>query len=224
MRKQGHCGLTILVGSVLAVWSTSPALACYTSLLLIPTADVVAPQEYSLYLEYDGVVGDATGDTRLINTQFGVAPRVEAGVDFDISHDADAAVLLNVKWQLQPPDGRRTGVALGLCDVGPHAQAAPYVAATQEFGLTRGHCGLMHSEGETDWFAGVEQAIGEQVSAFADYTSGDANASSLGVSVQLNDRYGLVVGAMWPNADRADPEFTVQFSISGSWAKPGGGE
>jgi len=221
-RRRGK--LAVGAGTLLVVLLAGPARACYTGLTIIPTADVLEPGEYALDFQYDGVFAAAADDTRIVNTEFGLAPRVEAGLDFDVSRDSEARVLLNAKWQLQAPDEARLGVALGLCNFGPHAQAAPYVVATQEFGATRGHVGLMHNEGETDWFAGIEQAVGERLSLLADYTSGAGNQASLAASVQFSDSLGLLVGVAWPNAAGEDTAFTVQFLIGGTLSKTGGGK
>jgi hypothetical protein len=215
-------GLVLVTMAV--VWPGSPASACFSGLIVIPTADVVAPANYTIYLQYNHAFARAADGTQIVNTEFGVVPRLEAGVDFDLSRGADATVLFNAKYQLQPPDEKHTGVAAGICSLGPHAQAAPFVAATRSFGATRGHAGLMQNGRETDWFVGVDHAIGKRLSVFADYTSGDANESSVGASYQLSDQYGLLVGAMFPNASDDDTEFTVQFLINGSFKKPGGGK
>lgn len=169
----------------------APCPACYSGLIIIPTADMVEPGKYAIEPQLDGSLAESSIDTRILNSQFGLSPRLEAGVDFDLSDDADPRVLGNLKYLAAPGSKRAAAIALGVCNMGSHIRSNPYVVATHELGSLRGHFGVMRIEGNNRWFAGMDRAVTDRLTLMADYTSGDENFSSVGFDYQFKDEFGV---------------------------------
>jgi len=208
------CRIAISLSGVLAAFLfTIPAQACYTGLVNIPTAEVVEPGQYGIELQLDGSFASGTADTRILNTELGLSPRFEAGVDFDLSREAETRTLLNAKCLLSH-GGNRPALALGVCNVGRHASSTPYLVATQEFHQTRGHLGAARIDGRDRWFVGGDHAVNDKLTFMADYTSGSDNLAAVGASYQFADRFGVMAGVILPNSRDEDTGLTVHFVFS----------
>jgi len=206
-----------LAVAVLLLATGIPCVACYSGLAVIPTADMVPAGEYGLEPQFDGSCEGGSVGTRILNTQFGITPRLDAGVDFDLSDDADPRVLGNFKYLAVNGGTRSPAVALGVCNLGSNIRSSPYVAATHGFGALRGHAGLMRIEGNNRWFIGADRNVTERLMLMADYVSGDENSSSVGFNYQFNDGFGILGGVLFPNADGEETGFTLHFVFTGSY-------
>ncbi|HUV04042.1 MAG TPA: hypothetical protein VMX94_02925 [Armatimonadota bacterium] len=195
----------------------APCLACYSGLVVIPTADMVEPGGYAIEPQFDGLLAGSSIDTRILNLQSGISPRLEAGVDFDMSYDADPRILGNCKYLMAPGSKRAPAIALGLCNAGSKIRSSPYLVATQESGSLRGHFGIMRIEGNNRWFAGVDRAVSDRLTLVADYTSGDDNFASVGFNYQFEDEFGVMAGVLFPNAGDEDTGFSLHLVFTGSW-------
>lgn len=202
--------------SCLAALFGASALACYSGLVVIPTADVVGGGECCMELQYDGVLAPNSADTRVLNMQFGVAPRLEAGFDLDLCEDPDARVLGNAKYLLLPADGRKHAIAVGICNVSTGMRSNPYGLITHHSQPLRGHLGIMRIDGDNCWFVGADHAMNDRLTLMADYTSGDDNCPSVGLSYQKTDRFGIMAGVLFPNNSKEDTGFSVHFVLSGT--------
>jgi hypothetical protein len=206
-----HYGILV---TALTVFGT-PALACYSGLTIIPTADVMGSGQYSMELQLDGTVSGPSSETRVINTQFGLSDRLEAGLDFDVSDDTDTQALVNTKYLLGASADKGLSFAGGVFSMEPSVKSSPYLVASKELGFLRLHLGGLRSESSNYWFTGVDHAIGNRMVLMADYTSGNANYSSLGFNYQLDESLGLMLGAQFPNSP-GDTIYTMHFVLCGS--------
>jgi hypothetical protein len=208
------CGLWAL--ALLMV--TLPAQACYSGLLLIPTADLTPPGTCVLDLQADGPVPDRHVDLKLINTEFGLTDRLEAGIDFDVSKNADTDAILNAKYVLATYHGGAGAVAVGVCNMGNRLKANPYLVASQDLKALRGHAGIIRIEKHDRWFVGADTAVTEKVTLMGDYINGKGNYSSAGVNYAISDRLAVLGGLEFPN-DGGATRFTVQLVITGAFRR-----
>lgn len=202
--------LLVLLGAAL------PAQACYSGLTIIPTAEVIGANTYGIELQFDGSIPTPSPDTRILNTELGFGERFEAGVDFDLSEDADPRVLLNAKYQLSRDAEGTKLLALGVCNLGSGITASPYLVGTRDFGTHRGHLGVIRTEEADRAFVGVDKALSDKVTGMVDYTAGEENYSSVGISYQYDDRFGVLAGLQFPNAG-GETLFTVHLVLTGPY-------
>lgn len=203
--------------AVLALAMSVPGMACYSGLVAVPTAEAVPIGEYGLEPQFDGVLAEGTVRTRLLNTQFGIAPGLDAGLDFDVSDNAAATILGNFKYLATSGSERSPAVALGVCNMGGNVRSSPYVVATHDFEALRGHFGLMRIEREDRWFIGADRAVTDRLTLMADYTNGGDNFASVGINYQFDDNFGILGGVLFPNARGEDTGFTVHLVFTGSY-------
>jgi hypothetical protein len=207
---------TAIVCILLAV-AALPAWACYSGLVNIPTADVVEPGQYGIELQFDDSFARGSEDTRIVNTELGLTPRFEAGVDFDVSREAESRVMLNAKYILWPAGEGRPALALGICNVGRRATNTPYLVATREFRSVRGHLGAARIDHRDCWIIGADRAVTDKLTLMADYTSGSDNSATIGGSYQFTDSFGIMAGVILPNCHDEDTEFTVHLVFNGPY-------
>ena len=198
----------------LAAFHPASAAACYSGLIVIPTADLVGTGEYCIEFQYDGVLAPNLADTRVLNTQFGIGPRMEAGFDLDLSEDADTRVLGSVKYLL-PAAGRKHTISVGVCNIGPGMRSSPYGLITRHSRPLRGHLGITHIDGDNCWFVGADHSVNDQLTLMADHTTGGGNCSSVGLSYQKTDKFGVMAGVLFPNDSKEDTGFSVHIVFSG---------
>jgi hypothetical protein len=205
--------------AVLAVFltgvCTTPARACYTGLVNIPTAEVIEPGQYGLELQFDGAFARGDADTRILNTELGLSPRFEAGVDFDLSHEAETRTFWNAKYLLSLGGEKCPAFAIGVCNVGHSVSATPYLVATQQFRGVRGHLGAVRVEDHDCWFIGLDHAVNDKLTLMADSTSGSDNSATVGANYQFTDAFGIMAGAILPNSAGGETGFTVHFVLNG---------
>jgi hypothetical protein len=224
MRRWKSWAATLALLTVVLALGSGPGHACFTGLTVIPTSEVMDRGDYGIELQYDGVFASAGDEARVVNTEFGLARNLEAGVDFDLSPDSEARVLLNAKYRLFAPEDNPASFAIGVCNVGHGSKSSPYLVGSYALKQANAHLGLVRSEGATRWFSGVDYALTDQMSLYGDYTSGDESFASIGGSYQFSDRYGLMAGVLLPNASDEATEFKVHFVIGGSFRHSGKGE
>lgn len=187
---------TIVCGVLLLALIVTPVFAAQSGLFIIPTAETVGADQYSLEYQYDGVIQGEEEDVNLFNTQIGIGDRFEAGIDFDLSKDADPVMLGNAKYLLyEKPDA---AIGAGVLNIGKNIKSSPYIVGTKDLGVFRLHLGGMRIEGENEWFVGADRTFGK-LTLMADYTSGEGNFSSAGISYQANDRFAVMAGGVFTN-------------------------
>jgi hypothetical protein len=209
------CRFSFLVVLALLAAGGGIAQACYSGLVLIPTAETVGADQFSLDLQVDGSFPRQATDTYIINTEFGFGPRFEAGVDFDLSEEAESRTFFNAKYLLTEDREKAPALALGITNVAEGVQAVPYLVMSHDFQSLRGHLGVGRFEDKNRWFAGMDRGIAENLTFMADYTSGAENASSVGLNYEFNDCWSVCLGAMFPNEGGESG-----FSFHLAWATP----
>lgn len=212
---RGRGGIPQPVLAVLMILLAAPVSAGYSGLTLIPTADMVPRGEYTLELQIDGTIPATGVDIWLVNTQFGLSDRMEAGLDLDLSEEAETRALLNAKYLLHDGRGRGPSLAVGTANVGTSLRASPYLVMTQHFGPARCHVGGIRTESSNHWFVGVDRALTDRLTVLAEHISGEENFSSGAVSYQFSDRFGVHAAVQVPNSSDADVLYTVHFVLSG---------
>jgi hypothetical protein len=216
--------LAVISVVVLLAICSFPAFGCYSGLMLIPTAETVGANKYGLDAQLDGVYPALSEDLRILNTEFGIGERFEAGVDFDLSKDAATRLLLNAKYMLSQDAKTRPALAVGFCNTGQHVRTITYLAATHDFTTLRGHLGMIRIEDEDSWFIGADREIAPKLTLMADYTSGKSNFSSLGIGYEFTENLGISAGILFPNSSGDEQRFTLHFCFSGAYKKTEKGE
>ena len=217
------CMRVLLCAAVLIPSGVGRLDACYTGLTVIPTAEVLDHGEYGLEQQFDGAFAAPEESGQVFDMEFGLLPRLEAGVDFDLAEDSDTRVVLNAKYLVCAEQSRTPAVALGFCDLATSVRGTSYLVATKGFGPVRGHVGVMRMDGRDRWFAGSDLAQSERLTLMADYVSGAENASSVGASYQVNDRFGVMAGVVIPNEREASLGFTLHLVLNGPFSTEGEG-
>lgn len=186
-----------------ALLLSMPAAACYSGLLIIPTADVTCPWTFSLDLQYEGSRSAFYTDALVLNTEFGLGEHIEVGVDFDLHPEAEHRVLLNGKWVFLRSEKHRFGAAVGFANMDPRFETYPYLVLTKDFGPLRVHLGVQHEDHRKNHaFVGVDRSFEGGWQIMADHTRGDHNWTSVGAG-RCCQGWGLYLGAQWPNGGGA---------------------
>ena len=211
--------LAVISAVILLAICSFPAFGCYSGLMLIPTAETVGANQYGLDAQLDGVYPALKEDLRMLNTEFGIGERFEAGVDFDLSEDAPTRLLLNAKYLLSQDAKTRPALAVGFCNMGRHIRTIPYLVATHDFKILRGHLGIIRTEEDDSWFAGADREIAPKLTLMADYTSGKSNFSSLGIGYEFTENLSLSAGILFPNTSGDEQRFTFHLAYAGAYKK-----
>ncbi len=188
--KSGLLALALLLTSAAIA---APSFLGPTGLVLIPTADALVADEmaFSLY----GAEGG--GDTAYL-FNYGIRENLEVG----FTRFTDRETVINAKYNFQPEDGHRAGVAMGVVDLTDQVNSSLYVVASKKFtvsapGITnmRMHAGL--SSGGTSqsdvpldgFFGGISVDISSRVVVSAEHDGSHFNFGAsglLGKGVQVN--------------------------------------
>ncbi|MBP6963712.1 MAG: hypothetical protein KBC96_04825 [Armatimonadetes bacterium] len=211
--SRGGGTLVLVVATLLAVGGT--CLACTSGLIAIPTAETVPHGEYDIEPQIDGVMSGLRDDTWILNTQFGLTPRLAAGVDFQWADGDDGEVLLNFQYLLVPSTDVRPAVAVGIHSLGVGPEHGRFLVATQELDALRVHAGVESIENESQWFVGADYAVSERLVLMGDYTAGSENCSSVGFCWHQREGFDVQLGVLFPNSSSADTRFSLAFVLTG---------
>ncbi|MCL5105454.1 MAG: hypothetical protein M1133_15270 [Armatimonadetes bacterium] len=207
----------------LLIMASPPVLSCYSGLLIVPTTDTVEMGQFSAELQIDGSVPERNVSNGLINTEFGISDRLEAGVDFDWSETADERVLPNFKYIVFNDKNRRFAGAVGVCSAQPRIANNPYAVIGRAWSSCRLFSGIQRANGSTRWFVGADHRVSDRFTLMADFTNGGDNFSSFGFNYQINNRFGIMAGAEFPNVS-GDTLFTIHFVLGGPYRNGSRGE
>lgn len=185
----------------LLVLSGPDAQACYSGLIIIPTADVTGPLAWVLDIQWQGYSTAFRTDQLIVNSEWGIGDRFEMGLDVDATGGpVDHRALLNAKYVLLRSDPQHLAVAVGLQNMNRSFDSYPYLVATKDWGILRTHAGIQHEEGNRNrWFVGVDRTVGEHWQVMADHTAGSENYSSAGIG-WCGASWQVMVGGQWPDA------------------------
>ncbi len=194
---------------ILVIAASSPCQAAPSGLTLIPTGDVLGVGEACVEYQVDGPLPMGSGpDASLINTQFGVGNRAEAGLDFDFSAEAETGVIANGKLVIRPlEDG--IGMCLGVYGVGENLSPGSYAVATLPCGRVRLHAGVQWAPEETQGFGAVDYTVSDAVQLWAEYLAGNEGAWAVSLAYQLSCTWGISVGLQRPNAPEAHDTYSL---------------
>jgi hypothetical protein len=207
-----------------AVWAfvavvacSTPALACYSGLTVIPTTDVVCPNAWVIDIQWLGYARALRTDQLVLNTEVGLSDRFEMGVDWDAtSGPVEHRAAFNAKYVFLERGKLGVSAALGVQNVNQPFKLYPYLVVTRDWGALRVHCGLQHEEGNRrHGFFGVDRTLGGRWQLMADHTTGEMNFTSAGVGWSGRS-WQVVLGAQWPNAGGA-PMAIVHVIFTGSF-------
>jgi hypothetical protein len=167
-------------------------------LIVIPTADIREPGTYEIELQHDGQSGFPINTKGIfLNTQFGIAHQLEAGVDFQFSGEPDTAALYNFKYAL-PLKG--LPIAHGMYNIGNHSKPIGYAVSGSRLGHFHIHVGAQQADDDIQMLLGAHREI-KKLMLLADYTSGDDNFASAGLEYALSGSFVLQWGALFPNTN-----------------------
>lgn len=206
---------TLCLGLLLMLSISVPCMATYSGLVLIPTADVLGQGEYCIEPQIDDTFGGDESATRILNFQFGLTPRFEMGLDFDVSDEADTRSYLNAKYLAVAGGENKPAVALGICNIGKNSSSSPYIVGTQEFTSVRAHLGVMRIDRKNRLFIGADRPVSDKLTLMADYTAGDENYSSVGFDYAVTEKFSIFGGILIPNDSDADTGFSLHLVFSG---------
>lgn len=208
MNNKLFLAIFILTGCISVSVSAGP-----TGLIIIPTADILETGVYEIEYELDGHSPFPVGaDISLLNTQFGIAKRLEAGVDFRLWGDMEADVLFNAKYGF--PVHTVSG-AVGIYDVGSQSISLPYVVFSKYFGTAEFSAGAQLYNDDIQPLLGMSYEIGRLILQ-ADYISGRENFSSLGFEYALSDLFTLQWSWQVSHKGDIDDAYTLHLIFS-SW-------
>jgi hypothetical protein len=195
------------------------AFAYPTSLLIMPTADVLEHGWLRLEAESDG---DPTpfsrGSEQLFYTQFGLTSRLEAGLDV-VGLGAEPRCELNAKWQVIPESGRCPAAAVGLLDMTRSSALSEwYVVLSKSAGSLRLRGGLL-ADDATRGMVGVEHWPGERAGLMAEWVTGPHAYLSAGAYEDLGGGSGALLYYGHSNT-RGDGDFV---GLNLSWEGAVGG-
>lgn len=196
-----------LSAAAVALLAGAAAQACYTGLLVIPTAQTVGESQYSAEYQTDGLIRRLNADTRFVNHEFGIGNRLEIGANVDVNADSDTRVLSNAKVTAIESGSGRFAAAIGVCNAARGVKAAPYVVTTTRVGQAHIHLGAMRIGDDARCIAGIDRQSGK-LTLMGDYTSGQDGLSSLGLNYQITDSLAVMAGGLFPRGG-GDTGFTV---------------
>jgi hypothetical protein len=192
-----------------------PVVACPTGLGIIPTADTVKPGRYDIEIQLDGRVAGPATRIRLLNSEFGLAPHLEAGLDFDLSRESSSRRLFNAKYLLVEDHKRSPALAVGVFNVGAHLKGSSYVVASHRMKPVRVHLGAARIRDHDRCFLGGDCALTSKCTLMADYTSGHDNFASVGCTHQFTPHLGVLFAVELPAKPEAgDTSFTAHLVLT----------
>jgi len=220
-----HTIIFIAAASSIAVLAiilaTMPCHASYSGLVIIPTADVLDDGTFDIEWQKDGKTPDDQRDCNIINSEFGYRHFIEIGADSDMSDEADHTPVLNAKFLIVKSADETNRIALGIYSIGKSMSATKYLVNTHNFKILRWHTGVARTDSEnTRLFTGIDSRVFDKCSIMADYTQGNDNYSSIGLSYQINEPCSILIGSQFPN-NGGGAVFTVHFIVGGSLKKIG---
>ena len=194
---------------------TAPALAAPTGLNTIPTTDIVPLHSWIGQVQngntafLNGPLFYNTPDF-LLQSQFAISNRVEAGFDLAPGADLDSrAVALNGKITFLDEDVQRPNAAFGILNIANHQTPTYYLTFSKTLNYAeqqhvrflahhrrnrkllgrRIHVGLMlGGNGFLEPFLGTDIQLNDNTVFQADWINGSGNAASFGFAYVFSDQ------------------------------------
>jgi hypothetical protein len=186
-----------------------------TALNLIPTADLLEPNQARIEYENDGYTGLFTDEAEnLYMFQLGITPRLEVGLDFYRFED-DTDTILNAKYVLFTESETHPALAVGAMEIGEGDEASYYAVASKDFGKYRLHLGAAGDDEDTELIAGFETPISESVLFMADYLGGDEGYTAVGAYWEPTK--GPAVSLSYGFANESANDDLVMLNLAWTW-------
>ena len=202
---------------MISAWLTASAMAChaaYTGLIQIPTARCLDVDQYEMQFIYAGQLDAVQLDACAFTTQFGLVPRIEAGVDFNLTPHTGDCVFGNVKYVFAVNAQQTLGAAAGVY-TWPITKGSSYVVVTADIGSVEATIGATRIGNSDRWMLGFQQDLSDRYTLMSDYISGPGEYAALGVQYFFSDRANLLLAAMAANRREGDTAFFLQFTLLG---------
>lgn len=162
-------------------------VACPSALNLVPTADVLPANEFTLQIEADGHgwPGDRGGEYWLL-TGFGIRDRLEIGLDRSLPQDGGGEWFMDGKFQIVPESEASPAIAVGALDLTRGGMETDwYLVATKDIGALRATAGYSKN-GEQRLLLGASWDVSERLTLMSDYSSAPGGALTLGVASEVS--------------------------------------
>jgi len=211
MKTSAH-RLVILVCFIFAVWSYAPAAP--TGLNIITTADMLGDGEVALEYQNDGLRLFSSECNQWTLFQVGLLDRFELGVDR--CFEGDQGTFGNIKALIQPENGSRPAVALGVQNLGEGSSSQPYLVLARDVAKSRLHVGAIRVEDETEAMFGIEYQLAEPVLLSLDGITGRQNFTGAGVAVELPYGLSLSLARIFANSADEDDSWQLIASLAAS--------
>jgi hypothetical protein len=207
---------------LLAASLLAPCLvaASPTGLNLVPTADVVGSECFSVELE---AVGHATpfaaGGERALLTEFGLNDRIEVGLDRLLSHGTKRTCL-DAKAQLLRREQGDLAVAAGVTDLTrwDGTSSVWYLVGTRDFGPTRATLGLQR-DGQYRTLVGFARSLTDSLCLQADWVTGRDGCAALGLVFELPGDWEVLAFAAHGNTNREGDFVGLNLAWNGRWCR-----
>jgi len=197
--------------AALVAWLPALASAAPTGLNQIPTTDLVPVRQLTVQLQNGNT--EISGSSSVFHqpqlvpqSEFGLLPRMEAGIDIAPSSPPDDyRPILNLKWNPVQEDYRIPAVAVGATQLGPDFSPNYFLALSKTLNYDqiqyqkfrahhrniklrgiRVHAGMLRTSSEWHAMVGTDIEVNDYFVAYADWISGKDNSVSMGGVLVIN--------------------------------------
>jgi len=197
--------------AALVVCLPALASAAPTGLNQIPTTDLVPVKQLTVQLQNGNTEVSGSGSVfhqpqLVYQSQFGLFPRMEAGIDVAPSNPPDDyRPILNLKWNPVQEDYRIPAIAVGATQLGPDFSPNYFLALSKTLNFDqiqyqkfrahhrniklrgiRLHTGMLRTSNAWHALVGTDIEVNDHFVAYADWISGTDNAVSMGGVLIIN--------------------------------------
>jgi hypothetical protein len=125
-----------------------------------------------------------------LNTEVGLTPQIEAGVDFSLQ--GDCGPLFNAKWRLVEEKEERPALALGVVGIGEDSTTQPYLLLSHSHGRGSWGAGVLSEDKTLLGMVGVDLSLTPTLCAVADHVGGQEGVTTLGLSWDIGRGWSAV--------------------------------
>jgi len=219
MKHTAHSNTTWLVMTACAaLLAPTVSMAVPSSLNLIPTADVLPANEFTLQVEADGHRHPCdTGGEYWLLSGFCIGDRLEIGVDRSLPQDGGGEWFMDAKLQIVPESATSPAIAVGTLDLTRGGiESNWYLVATRDIGPLRTTAGYSRDD-EQRLLLGASWDVSERLTLMSDYSSAPGGALTIGACSEVAPgTYALLYFAQGNTTD-ADNFVGLNVSWSLNW-------
>ncbi len=128
--------------------------------------------------------------------QLGIGHNIEMGYD----RVPDGASAFNIKWLLCESPSERA-IAVGVQNIHSGLKAEPYMVGSAPLGIGSIHLGANYADSKLSPFFGYDLEITPRTTFAIDYTGGDDNFGSVGISYDLGRGFSATAAFLRHNSD-----------------------